>query len=51
LVAFAEGASLKNLRDLQQKIISTKPLVLATSPDQAALDKVGAWASNGKASL
>jgi predicted Zn-dependent peptidase len=43
---FAESISLDTLRKLHKGLIDTKPLVLATSPDQAVLDSVGEWAAS-----
>jgi predicted Zn-dependent peptidase len=41
----AKTISLDSLRKLHKVITDTKPLVLATSPDQAVLNSVGDWAS------
>lgn len=42
---FAKTITLDTLRNLHKGITDTKPLVLATSPDQTVLDAVGDWAS------
>ncbi|MFZ1249669.1 MAG: pitrilysin family protein [Candidatus Saccharimonadales bacterium] len=43
---FAKTISLGTLRKLHTNLTDTKPLVLATSPDQAVLDSVGDWADS-----
>jgi len=43
---FAATISLNTLRKLHRRLTDTKPLVLATSPDQSVLDVVGDWASS-----
>lgn len=45
LEEFAKSTSLDYLRRLHKEITDSKPLVLATSPDQAVLDSVGDWAN------
>lgn len=43
---FAKTITLDTLRKLHKGLTDTKPLVLATSPDQAVLDSVGDWADS-----
>lgn len=43
---FAKTISLDSLRRLHRYMTDTKPLVLATSPDQAVLDSIGDWANS-----
>ena len=43
---FAATITLDTLRKLHKGLTDTKPLVLATSPDQAVLDQVGEWANS-----
>ena len=43
---FAKTITLDTLRELHKNITDTKPLVLATSPDQAVLDSIGDWAAS-----
>lgn len=43
---FAKTITLDTLRKLHKGLTDTKPLVLATSPDQSVLDSVGEWASS-----
>ena len=42
---FAKTITLDTLKKLHKGLTETKPLVLATSPDQAVLDAIGDWAS------
>lgn len=46
---FAKTISIDTLRKLHKGLTDTKPLVLATSPDQAVLDSVGDWADRNTA--
>lgn len=42
---YAEDVSIDELRKLHRNIVDSKPLVLATSPDDAVLRAVGDWSS------
>ncbi len=46
--AFADKISLDEVRNIQRNIIDTAPLVTATSPDPAVLERIGEWATSRK---
>lgn len=43
---YAKAVSLDKLRKIHKEIVETKPLILATSPDQKVLDQIGEWSTN-----
>lgn len=44
--SFSERVTIEELKQIQQDIAESKPLVSATSPSQSVLDGIGEWATN-----
>lgn len=43
---FVQSLTIESVRKIQKSVTDTKPLILATSPDQTVLERVGEWAES-----